>query len=394
MFAKKFNSSSINVKHTFSFPFKISDKLTFGFTPIKTSKSESLYVEYFVEQKTVNFITCFQIVHLVINIVKGFLIIKTLGFNNEPITFFGVLQFQFWISPIIIMFCLTTFLQRKSTEFVQFFNRVFTLDNIASSFLIKFVVVSSTVISLVMCVSYCILIVFTSLDTIAQFLYSRLNTSTTMYIIVRSFHFLNELWSFAVIYTQMTSLLVAGMFGGYVALGKVAEYIYKGTTNLLPQNFPKHFEEYQKLRLYTVLSNDSYQEIVSIPFKILVIQGGVIFGASLLQSTVRSTANQFEVFFFVYVAVNIYSYIILAYSVPGFVNSISHKIIFTLGLRLTELFTMDILPRPKFKEYKRYVKAYPDIKIMIGAVNYYDKTTWIHILNLVVTYTINLVLMV
>jgi hypothetical protein len=187
---------------------------------------------------------------------------------------------------------------------------------------------------------------------------------------------------------------MAGMFGGYVALGKIAKQLFQESLNFLPDTFTQDLKEYQKLRIYTILSNDCYQEIVSIPCNILLIQAGVIFGASLIESTLRSTANQFEMFFVVDVVANIYCYIIVAYSIPGLVNSISTMIIRRWKQNFTEFFTVTLWSRSKLKEYRRYVKACPGIRIMFGAGNFYEKTTWIHILNLVITYTINSVLLV
>lgn len=381
-----------SIKDIFGYQLKVAEKLTIGCTPIQTTETEGLLVQHSTNKNYVKIIKYAEVIHSMISISKGLLFVNAFKFNDSSLTAFHVIQFQFWICPFVSMLCLTNFLRRTSTEFVQFFNVVFNLDNIASSYLIKAIVVNSLAVNCVICLCYLLLILFSNIDPIAYFMYSALRNKTEIYMAMRTLQILYEIWSFTIIYNSITTLLMAGMFGGYVALWKIAKQFTKSASNS-NQYIEKDLMHYQTLRMYTKLSNNCYQDIVSIAFKIMFMKGCVLCGACLIESKLRSTASVFENIFFVYVLVNLYCYIVIAYSVPGVVNSLSERMLQTWKKKLTRYVIATISSRRKFGEIRRSIKACPDIRIMFGAVNFYDKTTWVHILHLVISYTINLVLM-
>lgn len=81
------------------------------------------------------------------------------------------------------------------------------------------------------------------------------------------------------------------------------------------------------------------------------------------------------------------------YSFPGIANDMSKNILVGWKTQVAVAFKTGRLTRTGLREYERKIKAFQDIRVMFGAVNYYEKDTWVNIFRFVIDTIVDLTLL-
>ncbi len=303
---------NISIKDCFSVQLLAVEKLSFGEVTIRRSKNKNQIVETFSKPNPGKWFHCIKIAHIVLNVVKGFLILKDLH-SKVHLSSFVFLQFLFWCYPNVFGVCIVSFCKLKSTSFANFVNTIFTLKIVTSKSYIRFILFISTILPLPFAIFYFFMIAFTNIDPAAYFLFSNLKDKMVLYLLVRLLLGIYEIWSFTLI-TLVTGLVASsGMFCGYVAVGRISKELYNASKNRTLENFKNTLKEYRLLQIYSILGNDSFKDIIAIPIQVLHIITAILCSTALISAKIRRTTSIPEVYFFVVVVLSTYSYVYIAY---------------------------------------------------------------------------------
>ncbi len=191
---------------------------------------------------------------------------------------------------------------------------------------------------------------------------------------------------------------ISGMFAGYVGL----YHLTKRSLFSIEINKAIVGKElirgYKNLRILTILTNDCFQKVVALPLKILMMSTCVLTGIILWESKLRRTTSPLELYLCLYIITNLYIFIIIAYSLPGQANYNSRIIVQKSKQWLTTICLQNriqsVVSRIRLKTLQKVMTSCGEIRIRFAGFNFYERQTWIILVEFMLEFTINLVLMI
>ncbi len=285
----------------------------------------------------------------------------------------------------------------KSKELENLYNSLYTLDCVKNWQITKLF----AVYTLIFCVSietfHGSLIAFTNVDPIVVSLKFVSTDYPTYYFCLRLLLGIYDTWSFALSNTYGAVIFMNGMFLSFIVLSKVVK-----TTNenirLCNSAYPKYIEKcirmYEILLLLAKLINSSFQYLIALPFKFIMITDAIIMGTTLLDNRLRQSLSSVTVFLCIYIVLMTYFCTWCTFSSPGIANTVSKEVLDNLKHKIAMLCESRVVARKDLRRLHRKIRACHEIRIMFGAVNYYEKDTWISIARYMIESTIDFTLMI
>lgn len=399
-FSKITNPKTMSLKIIFNFQLVACVKLSLNTIPIRPSNKKYIFVEVITKQKHSNFLTKVLIVNLSITFVKGLLILKPFLMNkNMPVTASLLLQLGFCFIPVAHTFCYVIFFSFKFQEFVDFCNSIYSSNSVQLNNFVQFLMYNSPLFSFSLSCLYAGLILFTNVNPITEWLNTFRNELPVIIVAVLSIVIsLYEIWSFAIMTYFGSLVAINGMFAGYVGLHHLTKRLLYSIQICKESLSEKYINEYRNLRILTILANDCFQKVVALPLKVLMISTCVIAGVILFESKLRETSTILELYVCLYIIINLYCFIIISYSFPGQAHYNGRKIVEKYKLLVVTVCvtnkTNGIVSKVKEKLLQKYIISCGEIRLKFAGHNFYERNTWIILIEFLLECTLSLVLMI
>ncbi len=191
-------------------------------------------------------------------------------------------------------------------------------------------------------------------------------------------------------------LLYEGMFCWYIAIYEMIKVLRENMEKRQKESvfgqscrFKRWLTEYRHLEMHTIQINNCYQEKYALSFKPVLMFTIIVFGTLLLEPELRLSTSLSGLILSSYALINTVILVAIGYYIPGKVNEISRSILAKFRSMAVERSCLSY----SLKEYKRTIRAFRDVRIYIGTVNFYERMTALNILNFLVNQTINLILL-
>lgn len=337
--------------------------------------------------------------HVILRLSQGFSYVVKYRVKMEELPKDLLIYIIMWTCISFLGVNLLIFLSKNISYFALLVNQVLTLDKAYASKQIKALLFVSVGICVGFIFFFTPMLIFIPLDPLSALIDPIISEySPILANFVGKFMTLFEIWDGWLVMFLGSLFCYEGLFAGYLVIsrssGLLVSELRKFNFSLLNASaeFESFIKKYNCLRLYTTMINDCLRKYIGMPCKFLMICFSPVFAVGALHNRLRSTLSPMGKLCCEFFTICMWLMTSIGCSFPGKANETSK----TMFAKWKHVFGWNIYQKVHKTEKKLIrlqMRAWRDIRFMIGSANYYERTTSLNILSFDLQITVNLMLL-